>query len=58
MDKTEKTTPAQEYRGAATDIAEDNKVTDKRVAADIREINNNPRNHEADEHPAVPRHSL
>lgn len=49
MDKTKKPTPAQEYRGAATDIVDDNKVSDKRVAADIREMNNNPRNHKPNE---------
>jgi|GEM_PF-4661337 len=49
MDKTKNATADQKYRGATADRKDDNKVSDKRVAADICEMNNNPRNHKPNE---------
>lgn len=43
MDKNK---DAQNYRGVAIDIADDDKCTDKMVRKDVKELNNNPRNKE------------
>lgn len=44
MDKKEIKKAQQDYTGADIDAADDNKVTEKMVEAEVKELNNNPRN--------------
>lgn len=55
MDKNKKAAEQQQvnaekmYPGAATDYADNEKVTPKMVRKDVKELNNNPRNNKLDE---------
>ncbi len=44
MDKKDITKAQAEYTGADVDAADDNKVSEKMVEAEVKELNNNPRN--------------